>query len=122
MNAAELSRAMLDAKADCDDAITVYRTAIVEDAEAADQARRAKARAYVTCREKAPKATVAILDAMVDLETSDAQLAARMADGRRNAALEVVRNARQWLSALQSLAAAQRAEAQLAAYEPREVA
>jgi hypothetical protein len=121
MNAAELAEAMLKAKADIDNALEEYRLAIHFDAEADDNKRRSMARAYVTCREQQPKATVGLLSAMVDLETADHQKAARLQEGTKRAAGLAVEAKRQWLSSLQSLASLTRAEAQLAKWEPREV-
>lgn len=122
MNAAELARALHAAKSDVDAAMDNWLERIREDADADDTARRAKARAYVALREKQPKSTVGLLEAMVDLETADAQKAARLADGLKRAAAQAVDGKKQWLSALQSLASLTKAEAQLAAWEPREVA
>ena len=124
VNAAELAQAMLSAKRDIDQAMMLYEQRIREDAEADDKARRAKARAYLTCREQAVKSTsrptVQHIEAMVDLETADAQTAGRLSEGTKRAAGMAVEGARQWLSALQSLASLTKAEAQLAAWQPRE--
>jgi hypothetical protein len=127
VNAAELARALFDAKSDVDAAVAAYEQAIRDDAEADDTARRAKARAYLTCREAAIKAdgsraTVAHIEALVDLETADQQKAARMAEGLKRSAGEALKAAMAWMGALQSLAASDRAEAALAKWEPREVA
>jgi hypothetical protein len=121
MNAHELAEAMLNAKRDIDEAIEDYRTAIHFDAEAFDNCKRAMARAYVTNREQQPKATVGIIEAMVDLETADHQKAARLQEGTKRAAGLAVEAKRQWLSSLQSLASLTKAEAQLTAWEPRKV-
>jgi len=122
VNAGELSQALYKAKLEIDAAFVTYSTAIANDAAADDEARRAKARSYIASREKSPKATVALLEAMVDLETADVQKAARMAEGLKRSAGMAVDAKKQWLSALQSLAALSKAEAQIAAWEPREVA
>jgi hypothetical protein len=79
------------------------------------------ARATISCREQQPKATVGVIEAMVDLETADVQMAARLAEGLKRTAGMAVDAKKQWLSALQSLASLTKAEAQLAAWEPREV-
>lgn len=122
MNAAELSRTLHAAKRDVDDALDLYTKRIREDADADDTARRAKARSYLTTREQlGGKATVSAIEAAVDLETADAQKAARMAEGLKRAAGMNVDAKKQWLSALQSLASLTKAEAQIAAWEPREV-
>ena len=125
MNVAELTQAVFAAKRDIDDGIAEYEKRIHEDADADDDASRKKARAYVTCREQAIKAdgsraTVAHIEALVDLETADAQKRARLAEGLKRSAAAAVESRRQWLSALQSLASLTKAEAQLAAWEPRE--
>src|SRR4030095_6138313 len=121
MNAHELAQSMLTAKKEIDDALDEYRTAIHFDAEAFDNCKRAMARAYVTNRESQPKATVGIIEGMVHLETADHQKAARLQEGTKRAAGLAVEAKRQWLSSLQSLASLTKAEAQLAAWEPREV-
>jgi hypothetical protein len=64
-----------------------YGRSIEEDAIADDEAARAKTRAYVTCKEQQPKATVALLEAMVDLETADVERRARHAEGLKRSAL-----------------------------------
>lgn len=123
MNAGELTRALYDAKREMDAAFMSYSQAIANDAAADDDARRAKARAYLTTREQlGGKATVSAIEAAVDLETADAQKAARMAEGLKRAAGMNVDAKKQWMSALQSLASLTKAEAQLAKWEPSEVA
>jgi hypothetical protein len=122
MDAHEIAGSMLTAKRDIDEAMLEYRRCINLDAEASDNAKRAVARATITCRESQPKATVGVIEAMVDLETADVQKAARLAEGLKRSAGMAVDNARQWLSSLQSLASLTKAEAQLAAWEPKEVA
>jgi len=121
MNTAELTKALYDAKREVDLAFEVYREAIAQDAIRDDERRRAMARATITCREQQPKATVGVIAAMVDLETADVQMAARLAEGLKRTAGMAVDAKKQWLSALQSLASLTKAEAQLAAWEPREV-
>src|SRR5262245_50158318 len=122
VNAHEIAGAMLTAKRDVDAAFDEYRRCITLDAEADDTRRRAMARATITCRESQPKATVGVIEAMVDLETADVQKAARLAEGLKRSAGMAVEAKRQWLSSLQSLASLTKAEAQLAAWEPKEVA
>lgn len=122
MNAADLARSMHAAKSDIDAALIEWRRCIEEDAAADDEMRRAKAKAYIAAREQAPKATVGILEAMVDLETADVQRRARHAEGLKRSAAGAFEAKRQWLSSVQSLASAFRAEAQLAKWEPSEVA
>jgi uncharacterized protein YjcR len=121
MNAAELTQALYSAKREVDMAFEVYREAIANDAICDDKRRRAMARATISCREQQPKATVGVIEAMVDLETADVQMSARLAEGLKRTAGMAVDAKKQWLSALQSLASLTKAEAQLAAWEPREV-
>ena len=121
MNAAELTQALYSAKREVDLAFEVYREAIANDAICDDKRRRAMARATISCREQQPKATVGVIEAMVDLETADVQMSARLAEGLKRTAGMAVDAKKQWLSALQSLASLTKAEAQLAAWEPREV-
>lgn len=121
MNAVELSRSMHQAKTEIDGALTEWQRCIAQDAVADDEMRRAKARSYIACKERDPKATVGLLEAMVDLETADTQRAARLAEGLKRSAAGAFDSKKQWLSALQSLASLTKAEAQLAAWEPREV-
>jgi len=122
MNAAELSQALYSAKREVDMAFEVYREAISNDAICDDKRRRAMARATISCREQQPKATVGVIEAMVDLETADVQMSARLAEGLKRTAGMAVDAKKQWLSALQSLASLTKAEAQLAAWEPRATA
>jgi len=121
MNAAELQAALYAAKQEVDDAFGEFRLAIEFDAIRDDEKRRAMARATIACREQDPKATVGVIAAMVDLETADVQKHARLAEGLKRSAGMAVDAKKQWLSALQSLASLTKAEAQLAAWEPREV-
>lgn len=120
MNAAELTQVLYAAKTEIDDAFAVYDEAIRSDAQADDEKRRAMARATITCREQQPKATVGVIEAMVDLETAELQKRARMAEGLKRSAGMAVDAKKQWLSALQSLASLTKAEAQLATWENRE--
>ncbi len=123
MNVAELTRALYAAKQEIDAAMVEYDRAIRSDAIADDESRLAMSRSYLTSREQlGGKATVAAIEAAVDLETSALQMKARLAEGLKKSAAEAVRGKLQWLSALQSLASLTKAEAQLAKWEPREVA
>lgn len=84
--------------------------ASVEMAHAEHASRKAVARAW----ELAPKGTVPQREAWVESETADEQLALDLAESKRYNALEAVRSRRAQLSALQSIMAAHRAEAELA--------
>ena len=119
--AAELSRQLHAAKAKVDEAMDAYETAIQEDADADRDAKLAKATSFLTVKSQIEgKPTVAELEARVDKATADEQHKARLAEGMKNAAKLKVESARQWLSALQSLASLSKAEAQLGAWEPSE--
>ena len=122
MNAYEIAEMMIAAKTDIDAALIEWREAIDVDAEADDEMRRAMARAMVTNKDAAPKATVALLEALVDLETSDLQQKARHAEQLRRSAGAAFDAKVRWLMTLSSLAAMTREEARLANYEPRETA
>lgn len=78
--------------------------------------RLAKARAWTTCRD----GTVPERQAAVDGECADLRLARDLAEAGRLAALEALRSRRAQLSALQSVAAAHRAEADHARYGTQE--
>jgi hypothetical protein len=121
VNAHELAEAMLAAKRDVDDSLAEYRLAVEFDAQADDECRRAMARAMITCREQMPKATVGIVNAAVDLETSELQKRARLQEGVKRGAAMAVSAKRQWLSSLQSLASLTKSEAELARWTPREL-
>jgi len=116
MNAAELSREILEAKRRMDAAELEHREQVIA-AAAADQALRiAEATAYL-----AASGTVGEREAHMKKATSTERYRYKMADGLERSALEAIRNARQYLSALQSLAAANREEAHLARYMDREL-
>jgi len=121
MNAAELTVAMLAARAEIDDAFEAYRKAIEEDADADRAEKLAKATAYTTIRTEIGKATVLEMEARIDMATADIQHRARLAEGRKRAAYLLVEYRRDVLSSLQSIASLTKAEAQLDAWQPREV-
>lgn len=115
----ELWRYLRAAKAATDEAMASFEQAIRDDAAADAEARKSKARAYLTAKSQlGGKATVPEINACVDLETGDTQQAARLAEGLKKAAQLKVESARQWMSSLQSLASLSKQEAQIAAYEP----
>lgn len=116
MNAAELTQEILAAKRAMDAAEREHREC-VERLAMSDRAMRiAESTAYL-----AASGTVGERDAHMKKATAEERYAYKMADGLVVSALEAIRNARQYLSALQSLAAAQREEARLAAYMDREL-
>jgi hypothetical protein len=115
VNAAELAEKMLEAKRDCDAAIEEHRRCAVEAAESDRRYRLAKATSIL-----ATAGTVQEREARMDKATADDKYAAKLADDLLTSALEAIRNKRQILSAWQSVAAATRAEAELAKWERSE--
>jgi len=85
-----------------------------DTAEAEHDYRKAKAIAWQT----APPGTVPMREAWVDSETAGQRRRLDLAEGSRSAALEAVRSRRQQLSAIQSLLAAHKAEADFARTAP----
>jgi hypothetical protein len=85
-----------------------------EAAESEHDYRKAKAIAW----QIAPPGTVPMREAWVDAETAEQRLRLDLAEGSRSAALEAVRSRRQQLSAVQSLLAAHKAEAEFARTGP----
>ena len=92
-------------------ALTAYAK---EVAEAEHDYRKAKAIAWQT----APPGTVPLREAWVEAETAGQRRRLDLAEGSRSAALEAVRSRRQQLSAVQSLLAAHKAEADFARTAP----
>lgn len=88
-----------------------------EVAEAERQYRIRKARLWL----EAPSGTAGLRQAWVDAESADLRYERDLADGLRDAAREALRARRQELSALQSLLAAFKSEADFARTSPREV-
>ena len=120
--AADVWQMLLASKRETDGAIAAYEEAIKDDAHAADEARKAKARAYVQGKAQlGSKATVPEITAYVDLETANDQARADIAAGMKNAAKLRVESARGWMSAIQSAAALAKQEAALAKWTPSEV-
>jgi hypothetical protein len=85
-------------------------TASKDMAHAEHALRRATAVAWA----KAPSGTVPLKEAWVESEVADEKLTLDLAETQRYNALEAVRSRRAQLSALQSIMAAYRAEAELA--------
>lgn len=108
---------MLEAKREIDAALLEYERCIRDDAEADRAAKISHSSAYL-----ASSGTAGERNAWADKGSVDERYKARLADGLKRSAAQAVESKRQWLSALQSLAAANRAEAQLAKWEPSEVA
>jgi hypothetical protein len=93
-----------------DAGIEVLAKSSKESAEAEHALRKATAVAWL----EAPKGTVPQREAWVEAETADLKRDLDLAEGTRYTALEAVRSRRAQLSALQSLLAAHRAEAEMA--------
>jgi hypothetical protein len=85
-----------------------------EVADSEHDYRKAKAIAWQT----APPGTVPMREAWVESETAEQRRRLDLAEGSRSAALEAVRSRRQQLSAVQSLLAAHKAEADFARTGP----
>ena len=96
-----------------DRGVAALRQAAVAYADAEHAYRLAKARAYLET-----EGTVAEREAVVYGLVGDLRRARDLADGERLAALEAVRSRRTQLSALQSLLAAHRSEADFARTGP----
>lgn len=92
-----------------DRGIAALREASSEYAETEHAYRQARAKAFL-----AAKGTVPERESFVELRCGDLRHARDVSEGLRSAALESVRSRRAQLSALQSLLAASRAEAEYA--------
>ena len=97
-----------------DRGIAALRTSSVEFAEAEHAYRKAKAEAYLTT-----EGTVAERESRTYALVGDLRRGRDLADGLRLAALEAVRSRRTQLSAIQSLLAAHKSEADFARTGPR---
>jgi len=90
-----------------DEGIKALVASAQEVAQAEHDYRKAKAIAWV----EAPGGTVPVRESWVDSETAEHRMRLDLADGMRVASLEAVRSRRQQLSAVQSLLAAHKADA-----------
>lgn len=102
-----------------DRGVAALRSSAAEVADAEHAYRRAKALAWVAVLDALPGATVPERTAWVQGATADERRARDLAEASRLAALEAVRSRRQQISALQTLANADRAEAELAKTGPQ---
>lgn len=116
MNAGEFAQAMLQAKADCDAAFAEQLEWIKNDAAADRAFKIAWAAAYI-----ASSGTVAERAAYCEKSTAEDRYKAKVAEGLRRSAYQAVEYRIRCLSLLQSLASLTKAEANLVAWEPREV-
>lgn len=115
MNAAELASAMIQARDELEESLREHARCVQEAALKDRTYRIAKATSILSV-----DGTVQEREAHMDQATAEVRYAAKLAEGLETSALEAIRSRRQILSALQSLAAAQREEAALARYESRE--
>lgn len=115
MDLATLTAEAMRLSALIDKGVAALRDAAVEYAEAEHAYRSASAVAYL----EAPSGTVAEKEAHVYGLVGGLRRARDLADGARTAALEAVRSRRGQLSALQSLLAAHKSEADFARTGPR---
>ena len=90
-----------------DEGIKALVSSAQEVAQAEHDYRKAKATAWMM----APQGTVPVRESWVDSETAELKMAVDLAEGKRLASLEAVRSRRQQLSAVQSLLAAWKADA-----------
>jgi hypothetical protein len=118
-NAAELMRWLVAAKRRIDDALANVRESVSETAEAERAVSHAWSVAYAST---AGLKTVGEREAKAREATADLQYRYKLARGMERHAFKLLDSETQWLSALQSAAAAMRREAELARYESRETA
>lgn len=109
-----------------DDGIRTLRQQAESLAAAENAYRKARGEAWVRCpndpagtKPADREWTSARREAWVDADTADLRAVRDIAEGTRQAALEAVRSRRTQLSAMQSLLAADRAEAEFARTGPR---
>lgn len=101
-----------------DAGLAALRDQAHEYADAEQEYREAKARAWVEVRGALPDGTVPERDAWVGGVTAVQRRRRDLADGMRQAALEAVRSRRGQISAMQTLANVDRAELELARTGP----
>jgi hypothetical protein len=109
-----------------DEGIGALRRQSAKLAEAEMEYRKGKALAWLSCptddagtKGADREWTAARREAWVNAETSELRRTRDLAEGTRQAALEAVRSRRTQLSAMQSLLAAERAEAEFVRTGPR---
>lgn len=109
MNIEEMTEEMLRLSRLIDDGVAMLVRSAREYATAEDEYRLARATAFL-----AAGGSVGERNATADQKTSKERRAAHLAEGMKQAALEAIRARRAQLSALQSLLASHRAEAEFA--------
>lgn len=115
MPAQDYADEMRRLSANLDAALGLLETQARKLADAEAEYRKLKAKCWL----QAPEGTVPERQAWVDAECADARHARDVAEGLRQAALESIRARRVQVSALQSLMAGDRAEAELTRTEPQ---
>lgn len=118
MNAVEMAEEGRRLTRLLDDALNYVSRQVKEAAQAENDYRHAKARAWV----EAPAGTVPEREAWVNGVTADARQRRDLADGMRRAGMEAVHSRRVQISLLQSIANAYRAEAEMYRTGPEMVA
>ena len=114
---AELLAEMHRLSAKIDDGIRLLYEQTQAYAIAEDAYRRAKAMAWTTTKAgQGPKSRVSDIEAAVDILVADERHRRNLAEGLRDAAVEALRSRRAQLSAVQTVANALKAEAELAKY------
>lgn len=108
MNLTEFDRERLRLSSLIDAGLTTLREQTVAYAESERTYRKAKSQAFLRC----PQGTVPERTAWVQADTADIRYARDIAEGMKFAAREAVQARRAQLSALQSLLAAHKAEAE----------
>lgn len=101
-----------------DDGIDALKRHSVALAEAEQAYRLGKAQAWLRARVELDRGTVPEREAWVNGETAALRYKRDLEEGMRQAALEAVRSRRTQVSALQSMLAAERAEAEFARTGP----
>jgi hypothetical protein len=114
VTAAELAAEMRRLSAKIDAGVVELSRASNRVAQAEAAYRQAAAKAWLTCRD----GPVPEREAQVKAVTAGERLVRDLAEGERVTALEALRSRRGQLSAVQSVAAAFRAEAEVARYGP----
>lgn len=110
----DLNRELLRLSGRLEKATTQLRRDSLKFAGAEHAYRRSKAQAYLTAKTSAEKATIPQLEALVDKSCEMERAKAYVARAMKESSLELVKSLRAQLSALQSIAATVRSEAELA--------
>jgi hypothetical protein len=112
----ELERTLREYMKLCDDALGYARRAALEHAETDDAYRTKLAQVFVTAKDDG--ATDAKAKHLADAATEGVRKRARLAADMQQVSIEAVRSRRTQISALQSLLAAHKSEAELSKFGP----